>query len=268
MDKFSSALRAIEELRKRMGAKKVSWVSDPIEKFARELQEGKETIGIELEKGKDDLIVVVGPDGKLRQVFLYIPYGEDFKVHIAWCETLEGKYRDGSFNERYIYTNNRSGRFPVWRSETRKEYVNLDVCKNCLKKINWEGYKLYLWKRKAIFKDFTFHKLLEKYKPDFNKLPPRKDTDPPNDYTDDWEKISTEYKESRNWTCENENCGVNLREHKKYLHCHHKNHKRSDNQWENLQALCVLCHAEQHSHMSPSPEARELIEKLRPTNPT
>ena len=118
-------------------------------------------------------------------------------------------------------------------------------------------------KRDKIVREFNIREFLENYETDFDILPSRKDTDPPNDYTDNWEKISTEYKKEKNWTCEFEDCGVNLRKHKRYLHCHHKNHVRNDNRSGNLQALCVLCHAKQHSHMTPSPGDRAFIERLR-----
>ena len=267
MNKHSPTLLAIEKLRERMGAKKRDWVANPVKKFEEKLEAGIEIRGLgELERAEEDnLIAIVGPDGKFRQCLVYIPYGEDFKVHIAWCETLEKKRQWGDFEIRYVATRRTNGRFKIWLSQTRTDEVTLGVCKNCLRKINWDGYKYYVWKRGKIFRDFDFHKLLEKYKPDFDKIPPRKDTDPPNDYTDDWDKISTKYKDARKWTCENESCRVKLQnqEHKKYLHCHHINRRRNDNRWENLQALCILCHAEKHSHMSQHPEGRVVIERLR-----
>ena len=49
------------------------------------------------------------------------------------------------------------------------------------------------------------------------------------------------------------------------MHCHHRNGVITDNRPENLQALCLLCHAKQpaHNHIKPSGKARKTIEQLR-----
>ena len=68
-----------------------------------------------------------------------------------------------------------------------------------------------------------------------------------NGYAALWTQISTAYRESVGWCCESSDCRIRLSDpdQRKFLHTHHlkgtKNNKR-----ENLQALCLLCHAMEH----------------------
>jgi hypothetical protein len=68
-----------------------------------------------------------------------------------------------------------------------------------------------------------------------------------NGYAALWPQISTAYRESVGWCCESTDCRIRLSEpdQRKFLHTHHlkgtKNNKR-----ENLQSLCLLCHAMEH----------------------
>ncbi len=56
----------------------------------------------------------------------------------------------------------------------------------------------------------------------------------------------TKSKETRNWECEE--CGVNLREKRKFLHVHHINGQKHDNNNKNLLSLCIRCHANKPQH--------------------
>jgi hypothetical protein len=68
-----------------------------------------------------------------------------------------------------------------------------------------------------------------------------------NGYAALWPQISTAYRESVGWCCESSGCRIRLSDpdQRKFLHTHHlkgtKNNRR-----ENLQALCLLCHAMEH----------------------
>ena len=46
-------------------------------------------------------------------------------------------------------------------------------------------------------------------------------------YSGDWKIIASKYKSEKSYTCEY--CSVNLKEHKKYLHVHHINGVKSNN---------------------------------------
>lgn len=62
-------------------------------------------------------------------------------------------------------------------------------------------------------------------------------------YTKDWEKISREFRESHNYTCEK--CGITIEDpfDRQFIQVHHKNGDKTDNNTENLICLCIHCHA-------------------------
>lgn len=66
-------------------------------------------------------------------------------------------------------------------------------------------------------------------------------------YAKDWEYVSHQYRSEQNFVCEN--CGVDLSRRKFLLHTHHVDQNKANNNFSNLKALCVLCHAGHHSHL-------------------
>ena len=62
-------------------------------------------------------------------------------------------------------------------------------------------------------------------------------------YTKDWEKISREFRESHNYTCEE--CGITIENpfDRQFIQVHHINGDKTDNNPKNLKCLCINCHA-------------------------
>ena len=239
---------------------------DPIEKIREELA----TVGIDVSI-KD---VMMGPGGLLtykgEQVLLHIRE-KDKRFHVADCRTLNSMREQGRF-ERYVVATRTDGLFLIHKTrdgaqESNKELVPLQVCMNCLTTVNWRGYadtRSYP-KKDKIWEEFDISDFFSEYITFFHSLPSRNDTAPPDNYVRGWSNISMQYKKDQNWTCES--CKINLRKHRRLLHCYHKNGLPSDGREENLRALCMICHSEQvlHHHLKRlmTNEKRALIEELR-----
>ncbi|OJU93117.1 MAG: hypothetical protein BGO19_14925 [Acinetobacter sp. 38-8] len=71
---------------------------------------------------------------------------------------------------------------------------------------------------------------------------------PLNIYSKDWRGISSSVREKSGWICEE--CHINLSavEHHCFLHVHHKNGQKYNNDRENLEVLCIRCHANEPNH--------------------
>jgi len=185
------------------------------------------------------------------------------KFHIANCDTVK-KLREYKRLERFKITNSQDGffeiigKYPSWR-----EIVELAVCQNCLKELNYNSFNdLSRQKKLEMVLKFDIPKLFETYKSFFINKPRNPYTDKAG-YPKNWNSISREYRKNIDYICES--CKVDLKAYPHLLHVHHKNGVKHDTKDSNLEALCEVCHSEQpaHGHMKLSPESRAIILKLR-----
>lgn len=277
--KLAVEFAALATLVRRMGARPVEWRPGGEVLPELDLRERLQ-LGIEIEWREVD----VEADGlftyKGEHVLLYIKDSRKDRdtllgrpqdaprFHLVDCTTLEEMRRKKRF-DRYVITTNTSGVFDVdakdFRTQERETVqVRLLVCQNCLKKLNYNGFKSAAGPAKErAWHGFSIEDFFKRYESRFRERPRYTDkTAPTQGYAENWADISTRFRATRNWTCEK--CGVRLEEHKSLLHTHHRNGQTADNRRENLAALCVECHAKEPDHrMRVDPMDREQLAALR-----
>jgi 5-methylcytosine-specific restriction endonuclease McrA len=243
----------------------------PLEPLDHELQVGKavELTEITLNEG---LLSFNG-----RQVLLFIPNHHNKvsmalengstgkKYHITDCETLKKMRANNRFNQRYVATNKLGGEFDVFGfDEDSKERVegktDLKVCKNCLKKLNYQNYR---HNKNQVFNQFSLTQFFSQYNSYFRHMPTEFHAYDINDYPENWSTISRQYRKQHHYVCEK--CAVDLNQQKHLLHVHHKNAQKTDINPNNLIALCADCHRKEpfHQHMHVGHSDMQTINALR-----
>lgn len=148
------------------------------------------------------------------------------KFHVCQCDT-RNTYTG------FVFSN----KMPVdiYSKDEHKTYENqnLSLCKNCSRQVfkNW-------WGSNRPWYDSVLDFVQNQDNPTFKN----------DGYHSMWNQISEAYREKRNWSCENQNCRINLSEQqdRQFLHTHHINGNTKDNRTDNFQALCLLCHGLEH----------------------
>ena len=175
------------------------------------------------------------------------------KYHLVNCGTIERADREGWRKDRYRISRRTDGKFYYRYIENNevfkeKDDQKLSVCKNCLKIINEisgnnfsvSGFKL----DKFLSSNFEIPQKLD-------KQGQYEDMCAPNIYKSDWSEISRKYRELVQYKCENTNCPNNDLsdpEFHNFLHTHHVSQEKSNNNYSNLKAYCIYCHAQQPNH--------------------
>lgn len=246
------------QLRTQMNARLVDWSEGGLWNSI-DIDEILETTGHDISPEE----LSVANDGTLeykgRKVVVYIRdqrvQYQPYKFHVADCKKLT-EMRDNDRYHRYVVSNRTDGTFTV-NSYERGRIVKkaaaekLTICKYCLNHLNYKGYVSSNGQtRTRIYNSFELNEFFRKYPSQITIKPAHTNvTAPADEYTVNWENISRGYRESANWRCEQ--CHVSLRDKREYLHVHHKDGNKNNNIRENLQALCIACHANlpYHDHL-------------------
>lgn len=236
---------------------------DEFKKIKRLMKISDDATNFEMEIRADDPHLKISGEKityKGREIILYIRdqpqyFGEkqtEYKFHVVGCATLKTMQNQGRA-DKYVISRRTSGIFKVNRivdNHAVETEEKLHVCKNCLQKLNWQGYRQATAEEKDfICENFSIAEFFEfvnhdnernfSWTPKHTAETARKSVYPPN-----WKEISRRLKEERNFICEE--C------HKKFasenLHVHHKNGIKSDCSRANLEVLCLECHQKKHNH--------------------
>lgn len=201
---------------------------------------------------------------KGRNVLLFIPdQGFSFddvmsgekegrKFHLSDCSTIEHMKQENRF-ARYQATNSTEGIFKIhgvgkYDRKPKSGETRLHVCISCLKHLNYKQYNLVSRKeQKEIYRTFNLDEFFSAYitGQGFSQEPLNIGQNQPG-YADNWGQISQQYRQHKDWTCEE--CDVDLTNHRQLLDVHHIDGVKHDNSYSNLKALCKECHSKQPLH--------------------
>ena len=175
----------------------------------------------------------------------------EYKFHVAGCTTLKAMIKKGHY-AKYVLKREINNIFKVnliIDNKPVEKEMELHICKNCLHKLNWKGYKNASAKNK-IYENFSieefFHSVGNDNQKNFEIIPNYTDaTAPPNVYPPNWGIISTVIRTEAGYICEG--CGRIFTDGHG-LQVHHRNGIKNDCSRSNLEVLCAACHQKKHSH--------------------
>ena len=217
----------------------------------------------EVEIELDDIDIGKGGvfEYKGRKVIVYIRdqyakyYERGYKFHLAKCQTISSAFENRR-NSRYVLSLRTDGTFKINLIEgneiKKKDLIeSLNVCKNCLTKINYNDYKNhYGYSKEKIYNDFDLAEYFDKYKQP--KLSPGgfkdENTAQLNEYPANWSEISDEIRRKRNYICEGCKIDLSNKNLQKFSHVHHIDADKSNNKETNLKVLCIKCHSKEPGH--------------------
>lgn len=171
-------------------------------------------------------------EGKEWKGYMYMPtyrisqYNSMPRFHLTRCNTIEKLFSSG-FGSLYKWSNNKLNDITDRDINEIHKDQKLQLCSNCQETII------------GIINTEDFFDTLDTEEP-------QEIVDVEVDifgYTLNWEKISRAYRKEKDYTCEK--CGIKIENSydKRFIHTHHKNGNKLINRKDNLECLCVLCHA-------------------------
>lgn len=187
-------------------------------------------------------IFVKGDDGVDRQVFLY---KKDYhlsrwtpRYHICKCETIDEFISIGRFKQHYVRANTEPVPVIDLDDGRRLKHISgLPLCNNCRRMVLGYGNMT----------STDFVEMLKSANDNQEEDHEGVELDLFG-YTKDWDMISKTYREKHDYTCEV--CGLKIEDeyYRQYIHVHHKNGDKLNNKENNLQCLCLYCHAHVDDH--------------------
>ena len=218
------------------------------------------------------IIIYTDENGIRHQGFMYkriydlAQYPQGPKMHICRCQVIEDFINKGNFQKSYRFAETAEVLVFNWASRSDVS-MRIGVCNYCRNMLSYDD------QLRTINSSADFATLLAESR----RIQVEKNTDDGevdfNGYTRNWHEISTNYKERYNYTCEK--CGISITNpfDRRFIHVHHKNGIKTDNNENNLQCLCIYCHAnidnlhkENFSYGAKKIDLQDFIEKYKNTS--
>jgi len=201
-------------------------------------------------------------------------YLSEYRYHLMCCRTVHNiifeQKRDRYVYKDYLFEETPKFKVNITDGSKHKELnnVRLQVCQNCINETSIKDLRSLPWNMKKEFlQNFTPREFCKEHKNGYVKSMVgsnymRKEIDM---YPNDWPQISSNYKKSKNYKCEN--CQIDLSKYKKYLHVHHEG-RRDQNEDRRLKSLCIECHSnvnQSHNFMKYSPHYKIFQKAIKPS---
>ena len=234
----------------------------------------------DIEKGtleiKDDETNVgmyfIDVDGVKHVGFLYLQdykldeYGAP-KYHLCNCTTIQ-RFKEIGLFQKYRWANTEDVSVVNRATGVEVHFDHLDLCKNCIEMIREiaghvtfrttddfvEFIKAKVYgneeaEEAGMFGDEGEAAIANEMKKELGLL--NSDAGAEYDifgYIHGWEQISKAYREKMNYTCER--CGLQIDDpmDRRFIHVHHKDGNKANNSENNLECLCIDCHAHVDNH--------------------
>ena len=212
---------------------------------------------------KGELFIIL-KNGSIRKAIIHIVDISSYKkernhkypkFHIYSCKTIE-EMKSKNKKHRYKASSRQDGLFYLIKKE-KKWYEALEICQNCLTLYN-SHFKVQKTKKNFPLQGYIKKPIRHSWFADISI----DHCTVPNSYTKSWQAISQIIKKQYNYLCSTCSRDFSTPECKKFLHTHHINADKRDNNRENLKVLCIECHSKEHNH-SHIKQSREYKEYLK-----
>ncbi len=182
-------------------------------------------------------------DGREYKGYMYLKYPNVNrfglpKFHITNCQTVLDQRQSGRFDGRYFWHNSNTVTIEDRANGQVHENVNLRLCNYCRQQSDISEYS---------DTEGFFSLLDQQEQEEFNQ---EFEVDIFG-YTLDWQQISREFRKEKEYTCESCNLKIEKPCDRRFIHVHHKSGNKLNNRRNNLECVCVLCHAHKdttHEH--------------------
>lgn len=156
------------------------------------------------------------------------------KFHITTCQKIIEQRSSGRFERSYFWHNSNTVNLTDRTTGEIHENVQLELCSFCRNQSNINNFN----NTKGFFNLLDIQEQTIANPEDVDIF----------GYVKDWRQISKKFRVENDYTCDSCNIKMEHNFDKRFIQVHHRNGNKLSNVRENLQCLCILCHANADEH--------------------